>query len=156
MSLNEYFHKYIFEPLDIKNISIFPSRYMKDNLVRMHSRAPDGTLKSCPHVARKPILAESADEISQIFNGAGGGLFAVPAEYCRAYFFFPPTYHSYPPPIPTSTFIHTKSILTDIDRASNPFPIPKASFPRFSPQEYSHNPPQPTRPRPPEFCRPLP
>lgn len=151
MSLNEYFHKYIFEPLDIQNISIFPSRHMKDNLVRMHSRAPDGILKSCPHVARRAILAESADEISRIFNGAGGGLFAAPAEYCRAYFSSPSPYLSYSPPIPTSTFIQTKSTMTDIDRASTPFPIRKASFPHFSPQEYSHNLPQPTRPRPPEF-----
>lgn len=114
MSLNDYFHKYIFEPLGIQNISIFPSRHMKDNLVRMHSRAPDGTLKSCPHVARRAILAESADEISQIFNGAGGGLFAVPAEYCRAYLSFPSPYLSCSPPIPTITLIQTKSTSTDI------------------------------------------
>ena len=113
MSLNDYFHKYIFEPLGIKNISIFPTRHMKDNLVRMHRRAPDGTLKPCPQVLRRNLLAESADQISQVFNSAGGGLFAAPAEYCRAYLPSPSPHPSCPLPIPISIHIDTKTALID-------------------------------------------
>lgn len=156
MSLNDYFQKHIFEPLGIKNISLFPTRHMKDNLVQMHSRAPDGTLKSCPHILRNALTAESADQISRVFNSAGGGLFATPTEYCRAHFPFPsphPPSILYPNPC-LNTYPQKRPRLTS-NPALAPFPTTKVSFPPSSPQKFLHN-PQPTAPRPPEYSLPNP
>ena len=44
MSLNDYFQEHIFKPMGVKNINMFPTEHMKENLAWMHTRAPDGKL----------------------------------------------------------------------------------------------------------------
>ena len=84
MSLNDYFHKHIFEPLGIKNISFFPTTEMKSRLVHMSQRAPDGTLTEREHLLRMPLVTEpGSSEQKSIFNSAGGGCFAQPSEYVK-------------------------------------------------------------------------
>lgn len=82
LSLNSYFQKHIFEPLGLKNISMFPSQEMKEKLAGMHYRDPQGKLQERDHLQRVPLVADEA-EAKGIFNSAGAGCFAKPAEYCR-------------------------------------------------------------------------
>lgn len=80
MSLNDYFQKKIFQPLDIQNISMFPNEQMKDRLAHMHAKRPDGSIHERNHLLRAPLVADSPDGIH---NSAGAGCFAKPEEYCR-------------------------------------------------------------------------
>lgn len=103
MPLNEYFQTHIFHPLGLDNITMFPTKQMKDRLVHMHSRAPDdGKLQLCDHPMRRPLQAESQDDVSRIFNSAGGGLFATATDYCRTYLPLLPTIQHFPTPTPTN------------------------------------------------------
>ncbi|KAL8953140.1 MAG: hypothetical protein Q9222_000961 [Ikaeria aurantiellina] len=81
MSLNDYFQKNIFQPLGIKNISLFPSTEMKGNLAHMHQRDTNGKIRERDHLLRRPLVVDS-DDISRTYNSAGAGCFAKPAEYC--------------------------------------------------------------------------
>ncbi len=89
MSLNDYCHKNIFEPLDLKNISMFPNEDMKKRLASMHQRGQDGTLAERDHLLLKPLKAKSS-EIRNILNSGGAGAFATPSDYARK---LPTTYH---------------------------------------------------------------
>jgi CubicO group peptidase (beta-lactamase class C family) len=82
MSLNEYMQRYIFEPLGLKNINMFPTLQMKEKLAYMHQRAPDGTLSIRDHVMHRSLTADTK-EIKTCFGSGGGGCFANPQEYCR-------------------------------------------------------------------------
>ncbi|KAH8602484.1 beta-lactamase/transpeptidase-like protein [Bisporella sp. PMI_857] len=79
--LNDYFDKFIFEPLGIKNISMVPSDEMKGNLVHLHQRNVDGTVTTREHLLRAPLYPDANK--STIFNSAGGGCFAQPSEYTK-------------------------------------------------------------------------
>ena len=81
-SLNDYMHKNIFEPLGLKNISMFPNEDMKKNLAYMNRRAPDGQLSPSDHLFRRPLIVNTADEVKNSFNSGGAGCFAKPQEYC--------------------------------------------------------------------------
>ena len=81
MSLNDYFQKYILQPLDIKNINMFPTEQMKRDLARMHAKAPDGNIREREHALRRPLMVEGKD-VAGVFNSAGAGCFARPIEYC--------------------------------------------------------------------------
>jgi CubicO group peptidase (beta-lactamase class C family) len=83
MSLNNYLHQFIFAPLGLKNISMLPTPSMKQNLVHMSSRAPDGQLSQRDHLLRYPLIVETAEEKKNCFNSGGAGCFAKPQEYCR-------------------------------------------------------------------------
>ncbi|KIW05385.1 uncharacterized protein PV09_03900 [Verruconis gallopava] len=82
LSLNEYFQKYIFQPLGLGNISMFPSKSMKERLAYMNTRAPDGQLGPRDHLLHRPLVVESK-EISSCVNSGGAGCFASPREYCQ-------------------------------------------------------------------------
>jgi len=82
LSLNDYFQKNIFAPLNLKNISMFPSQNMKENLAGMHYRDPSGKITERDHLQRMPLIA-SEGEAKIIFNSAGAGCFAKPVEYCQ-------------------------------------------------------------------------
>lgn len=82
LSLNDYFQKNIFAPLNLKNISMFPTQSMKENLAGMHFRDSSGNLIERDHLQRTPLVA-SEGEVKDIFNSAGAGCFAKPSEYCR-------------------------------------------------------------------------
>lgn len=82
MTLNDYCHKNIFEPLGLKSISMFPTAEMKKKLALMHQRKPDGTLIARDHLLRKPLVVES-DKVKEVFNSAGAGAFSKPSDYAR-------------------------------------------------------------------------
>jgi len=78
LTLNAYITQNIFKPLGLENISMFPSKEMKENLAYMNFRNPDGTLTYNDHILRAPLLAKSDKEF---FNSGGAGCFAKPQEY---------------------------------------------------------------------------
>ncbi|KAH8647089.1 beta-lactamase/transpeptidase-like protein [Tricladium varicosporioides] len=80
MSLNDYCQQHIFAPLNIENISFFPSDYMKSHLAYMHQRYPDGRLIPREHILHAPL---STADPKTIFNSAGAGCFAQPREYVK-------------------------------------------------------------------------
>ena len=82
MSLNDYFHKNIFEPLGLKSISLFPNEDMKKRLAYMNQRTPSGVLIGREHLLRKPLMAKSS-EIKDILNSGGAGAFATATDYAR-------------------------------------------------------------------------
>ncbi|MCJ1231265.1 hypothetical protein MMC12_007942 [Toensbergia leucococca] len=82
MSLNDYFQKHIFQPLGIKNISMFPGPEMKAQLAHMHAKTTDGTIRERDHLHRRPFIV-SGDDVARTYNSAGAGCFAKPAEYCE-------------------------------------------------------------------------
>lgn len=83
MSLNDYLHKHIFEPLGLKNISMIPTKAMKEKLAYMHHRNSDGSLIGRDHLLRRPLVVETPDEIRTCFNSGGAGCFSQPSDYCR-------------------------------------------------------------------------
>jgi len=82
MSLNDYFHKNIFEPLGLKSISLFPNEDMKKRLAYMNQRTPSGALIGREHLLRKPLIAKGS-EIKDVLNSGGGGAFATASDYAR-------------------------------------------------------------------------
>lgn len=82
LSLNDYCHKNIFEPLGLKNISMFPTAEMKKQLAYMSHRNKDGSLIARDHLLRKPLVVESS-EIKDVLNSGGAGCFAKPSDYTR-------------------------------------------------------------------------
>ncbi len=83
MKLNAYFQKNIFEPLGLKNISMFPNAEMKSQLATMHQRWGGGPLEERDHIYRRPLMAETEEEQDRIANSGGAGCFAKPTDYCR-------------------------------------------------------------------------
>jgi CubicO group peptidase (beta-lactamase class C family) len=82
LSLNDYFHKHIFEPLGLENISMFPNADMKKRLAHMHQRTADGSLYARDHVLRKPLVVEQS-EVKDVHNTGGAGCFSTPSDYGR-------------------------------------------------------------------------
>ena len=71
--------------MGIKNINMFPTEHMKENLAFMHARTPDGklSLRNDGHLNKKPLWAKDPADIKSTFNAGGAGCFAKPAEYCQ-------------------------------------------------------------------------
>lgn len=67
LSLNEYCTRNIFEPLGLKNISMFPSEDMKKRLAFMNHRKPDGSLIGRDHLLRKPLLVDLS-KVNNVLN----------------------------------------------------------------------------------------
>ena len=86
MKLNDYFQKHIFEPLGIKDTSMFPDQHMRERLVACTQRFPDGTTTEIDAPFRRAIyMADQSKERESIFNAGGHGLFSKPKEYCSTY-----------------------------------------------------------------------
>lgn len=84
MTLNDYFHKYIFEPLDLKYISMLPTDEMKSQLMTMNQRYTDGHMVSRPHVLRSPLIHKKGDNaLKDYVYSAGAGAFAKPTDYVQ-------------------------------------------------------------------------
>ncbi|KAI9659751.1 MAG: hypothetical protein M1831_003649 [Alyxoria varia] len=84
MTLDGFFKKNIFEPLGLKDLSCFPTKSMRENLVSMSQREKDGSARDSDHLQRRPIfLADEQDVSKKIFNSGGAGLFGKPVEYCQ-------------------------------------------------------------------------
>ncbi|KNG46629.1 beta-lactamase-like protein [Stemphylium lycopersici] len=82
LSLNDYCHKNIFEPLGLKNISMFPNDGMKKRLANMNQRTHDGKLIGRDHLLRKPLFVES-NEVKDVLNSGGAGAFSTPSDYAQ-------------------------------------------------------------------------
>ncbi|KAF2224540.1 beta-lactamase/transpeptidase-like protein [Elsinoe ampelina] len=84
MTLNDLLQKNILEPLGLKNINMFPTPSMKENLASMHQRWPGSTeLSERDHPWRKPLLANSPEAKKQVLNSGGAGCYARPTEYVQ-------------------------------------------------------------------------
>ncbi|CZR52725.1 probable beta-lactamase class C and other penicillin binding proteins [Phialocephala subalpina] len=83
MSLNSYMQRFIFVPLGLENISMFPTQNMKDKLAHMHTRNPDGTISRFDHIQRRPLIVDTDEQVKECFNSGGAGCFAKPQEYCQ-------------------------------------------------------------------------
>lgn len=81
MQLNDYMQKFIFEPLGLKDISMFPTASMKKRLVHMHHRDSNGKLSLRDHLHRRVLAAEDDSSQKQILHSGGAGLFATTADY---------------------------------------------------------------------------
>ncbi|EED20888.1 esterase, putative [Talaromyces stipitatus ATCC 10500] len=83
-SLDEYFQKYIFQPLGIRDIGFFPNEEMKTRLVSMHRREPDGSLHVVGHVYQFPLSERKNPEMPEDrFCSGGGGCFGTMVDYCK-------------------------------------------------------------------------
>lgn len=74
--------KNIFEPLEIKDLSMFPTAEMKARLAYMNHRSPDGVLRPRDHLLRLPLVVSGEEEKARCLNSGGAGLFGRPQEYC--------------------------------------------------------------------------
>ncbi|KAK6837555.1 hypothetical protein RU639_001639 [Aspergillus parasiticus] len=82
MTLQEYFQKFIFAPLDIKDLAFSPTRDMKQRLAYMHQRAADGSLSVTDHLLRH-ALVEPVYATNESFYMGGCGCFGTPREYSK-------------------------------------------------------------------------
>ncbi|OJJ35374.1 hypothetical protein ASPWEDRAFT_40575 [Aspergillus wentii DTO 134E9] len=82
LSLNDYFHQHIFEPLGLKHISMLPTTEMKNNLTFMNQRAADGQLSAREHVLKRALQEETKSDKSYFYSG-GAGCFSTPQDYCQ-------------------------------------------------------------------------
>lgn len=82
MSLNDYCHKKIFDPLGLKDISMFPTAVMKSRLALMNHRKSDGALVGRDHLLRKPLLVEPS-ESKNVLNSGGAGAYSTPSDYAQ-------------------------------------------------------------------------
>jgi CubicO group peptidase (beta-lactamase class C family) len=75
---------HIFQPLGIKDMTMFPGQDMRNRLAYMHTRDPDGTIRPRDHLLRIPLVVnpDNVAETRLVFNSGGAGMFAKPQEYC--------------------------------------------------------------------------
>ncbi|KAH8694311.1 beta-lactamase/transpeptidase-like protein [Talaromyces proteolyticus] len=85
MSLGDYFRKFIFDPLGIQNIGFFPTTAMKEKLVYLHDRLSDGKvdIRQDGHLYRRPLVAQGKEDMKDIVNSGGAGLFSNPEDFCE-------------------------------------------------------------------------
>ncbi|KAL4870722.1 hypothetical protein BDV12DRAFT_207415 [Aspergillus spectabilis] len=85
LTLNTYLQKHVFKPLEINDMSMIPSREMRQRLAYMHYREHDGTLRTRDHLLRTPLVVDlnNETEVSRVFNSGGAGMFAKPQDYSR-------------------------------------------------------------------------
>lgn len=79
VDLEEYARRNILDPLEMCDLSFFPSDALKVNLAYMHRRGPDGTLSKVDHLYRKPLLPGAGTKADR-FCAGGHGYFGKPAQ----------------------------------------------------------------------------
>ncbi|PTU19699.1 hypothetical protein P175DRAFT_0483408 [Aspergillus ochraceoroseus IBT 24754] len=80
ISLEDYFQRFIFNPLEINNTSFFPSPDMISRLAYLHHRGPDGSLTVVDHILRYPLLSSQYDPRNSFCMG-GCGCFGTAPDY---------------------------------------------------------------------------
>ena len=70
--------------MGIQDMSMLPTKSMRDRLAFMHSRDNQGTIRPRDHLLRAPLVVDIDDpaQTDTIFNSGGAGMFAKPQEYC--------------------------------------------------------------------------
>ncbi|KAF4471803.1 beta-lactamase transpeptidase [Fusarium albosuccineum] len=82
LKLNDYFQKYIFEPLGLEHIGMFPTPDMKQQIASMHQRS-DGINSERDNPLRHALEARTSEERAAVFNSGGGGCFARPTDFVQ-------------------------------------------------------------------------
>ncbi|KAL3441566.1 beta-lactamase/transpeptidase-like protein [Aspergillus insuetus] len=78
LKLNDYMQQHIFTPLNVKNVSMFPSSDMKEQLIGIWQRGKDGRLAAREY----PVQRYLDDECTaDIFHSGGAGLFGSIREF---------------------------------------------------------------------------
>ncbi|KKK13560.1 hypothetical protein ARAM_001708 [Aspergillus rambellii] len=80
ISLEDYFQRFIFNPLEINNTSFFPRPDMISRLAYLHHRGPDGSLTVVDHILRYPLLSSQYDPRNSFCMG-GCGCFGTAPDY---------------------------------------------------------------------------
>ncbi|WPG97451.1 Hypothetical protein R9X50_00022600 [Acrodontium crateriforme] len=84
VKLNDWIQKNIMQPLNLKNVNMFPTDEMKKELAYMHQRWPGSQAsEERDHVYREPIIASTDEEKQRIFHSGGAGAYAKPVEYVQ-------------------------------------------------------------------------
>ncbi|KAL5365933.1 beta-lactamase/transpeptidase-like protein [Aspergillus floccosus] len=78
LTLSDYMQRFIFAPLNIKNVSMFPSLRMKEQLIGMWERHPTGRLSRREYPLNRPLCNGSP---SDTFHSGGAGLFGSIREF---------------------------------------------------------------------------
>ncbi|CAI7648025.1 unnamed protein product [Penicillium pancosmium] len=79
--LNEYIQKSIFEPLGVKDVSMLPSKALRERLVGIWQRSSEGHLTPRDYPLNKPLDGDTTPE--DIFNSGGAGLFGNVKEFSK-------------------------------------------------------------------------
>lgn len=89
MSLEEYFRKFIFEPLNVTEIAFFPMDEMKSRLAYLHRRKSDGSLTVSDHLLRHSLVP--ASDLGFCMGGCGcfGTLKDYSSRFCSYLFTVP-------------------------------------------------------------------
>ena len=69
ISLEEYFRKFICEPLNVRDISFSPGDEMKSRLACLHRRKSDGSMIVSDHLLRHSLVP--ADDLGFCMGGCG-------------------------------------------------------------------------------------
>ncbi|KAH6603718.1 hypothetical protein Trco_008493 [Trichoderma cornu-damae] len=79
LTLNAYLQMHVFQPLGIKDMSMFPDKDMRNRLAYMHTRDPDGTIRPRDHLLRIPLVVnlDNGSETRLVFNSGGAEVLAV-------------------------------------------------------------------------------
>lgn len=78
LKLNDYMTRYIFEPLGIRDLSMFPTRDMQNRLVGLWHRNAEGQLSVRQYPLSKPLETRTS---TPIFHSGGAGLFGSIKEF---------------------------------------------------------------------------
>ncbi|KAL4808162.1 beta-lactamase/transpeptidase-like protein [Aspergillus unguis] len=85
LTLNDYLQKNVFQPLGIKDMSMLPSKEMRQRMAHMNHRNEDGSFRPRDHLLRLPLVIDhdNKDEVKKLFFSGGAGMYAKPQEYCK-------------------------------------------------------------------------
>ncbi|KAL4952507.1 beta-lactamase/transpeptidase-like protein [Aspergillus filifer] len=85
LTLNNYLHQHVFEPLGIKDMSMIPSHHLRQRMAYMNFRSSDGTFRPRDHLLRLPLVVDPDNEaeVAKVFNSGGAGMYAKPQDYCK-------------------------------------------------------------------------
>ncbi|KAJ0418591.1 beta-lactamase/transpeptidase-like protein [Aspergillus carlsbadensis] len=80
MKLNDYMQQHIFSPLDIKDVSMFPTLPMKERLIGIWRRGDNGQLARRAYPVQSSLDTGSTTDA---FHSGGAGLFGSIREYSK-------------------------------------------------------------------------
>ncbi|KAL2211548.1 beta-lactamase/transpeptidase-like protein [Sarocladium strictum] len=78
--LNDYMQKNIFQPLDVKSMTMFPDNDLQSRLAGMWQRGPDGQLSPRQYPLSRAL---DATLIGETFNSGGAGLYGTLRDFSQ-------------------------------------------------------------------------
>jgi CubicO group peptidase (beta-lactamase class C family) len=85
--MDDYMREHIFQPLGLKNITMYPNRSMQERIVKMNMRSQDGTLNETEHYMPAATVLKTKSEKDEDFQNGAAGCFAQPTDCCGTCFF---------------------------------------------------------------------